>query len=280
MVLRFQHVALLSSAMFLVCACGSPKKEEEKRLNENTVTVTPAAGTYEYGVVLVFSKQNNDAGSGVLEFQKTDGSWSWAVGNCAGGVSGDYCLLVNESQTVNYRLSTTAGQSSVKTAAYTIQLQTKNLTLNGQAFTESQTDCAVSESNGTKSLSGRIKLTNNSVIGADKIAYAFFEVNDITKLNQELTVTSAFSDTGLQISSTGDSAPISPSTFSPGANSDSPTDNCKVTLTAFTAGQKATGTLECTLSRNQFQDTTALTKNLVITKGDWQCDRWVTSLLL
>ncbi|MBF0440686.1 MAG: hypothetical protein HQK54_02165 [Oligoflexales bacterium] len=279
MILKDLVLIIVSTIFVLSCgSSSSSKKEEQARLDANDVTLTPPPGDYDYGPIVIFKKKDDGAGSGALEIQKADGSWSFAWSECYGGVStGSTCVSVPETKKIAYRLSTIAGESSEKSAQYNISFKQKDVIINGSTFTESLTDCAVSSSSGVNKLEGRIKLSNNSVLGETKVLYLFFSFSDLSKIGQALTITSG-TDDGLAIKGTGDTAPYSAYDFYPGRYSGS-NDQCVVNVTEYTAGQKATGTAKCDLSTGTYGTATILGKSATIPEYSWQCDRWVLSLL-
>ena len=272
-------VLAFSTTLMFACGSSASKKEEQKRLDENTVTFSPPPGTYEYGVVVVAKKKDEGTGSGLFETKKADGSWGLAYDSCVGGVdTAANCLVFNESKVVSYRLSTLGGEGSEKSIEYKIAPLQKNVKVNDKEYSEQKTECAASSSGGVTTVSGRIKLKNDAVLGADKIAYLLFKINDASKLNEDLTISSADYATGFSIKGNGDSAATSPSEFYPGRNSSSTTDKCVVKLTGFSAGGKATGEMQCDLSLGEYTDATVLGKTLKIPKTEWQCDSWVSSI--
>lgn len=234
-------------------------------------------GTYEHGIVVVFKKEDDGAGSGLLEIQKPDGTWGIAWSECYGGIdSGATCVSVNETKTIKYRLSTSGGESSEKEAAYVITPKTANLSINGAGYNEAQTDCAVSLSDNK--LSARIKLTNASALGAEKVVYVFAEVAT-TSLNTEVVVSDS-NQSGIVFKGTGDDEPYSASGgLYPGRNSSSTNDKCTLKLTEFKAGEAAAGSIECKLSLGEFSDPSPLGKAITISRGAWRCDAWKSSLL-
>ncbi len=205
-----------------------------------------------------------------------DGTWGIAGGECYAGVdSGATCVSVNESRTIKYRLSTIGGESSEKEAAYVIAPKTANLTINGVEYSEGKTDCAVSSSD--KALTARVKLTNASAIGADKVAYVLVNVGT-TNLNADVSVTDSV-DTGIVFKGTGDDAPVSAGGGGyPGGNSATPADKCTVKLTAFKVGEAATGEIECSLNISEYLEPIPIGKTISIAKGAWHCDTWKSSL--
>lgn len=271
MKLHYLQVTALLCLFYL--GCSSQKEEEKSRLDANAVTLSVPPGTYEHGVVVVFKKADDGAGSGALEIQKPDGSWSFAFSECNGGIdTGSSCVTVNETRTIKYRLATISGESSEKEATYVINPKSNDLTINGSQFSESITDCYTSISE--KKLYGRIKLANSQVLGTAQVAYVHFSV-DYTSLNDPKTITND-SKNGVTVKGTGDNPPMSADNY-PGASSNS-SDKCVVSISSFMAGQRAAGELECSLNKGTFSSTTPLGATIQVSKGPWQCDQWKSVL--
>ena len=71
----FKIIAFLL-VFFSIQGCKLLVEEEEEttateELNANTITVSPAAGTYESGLAVQFSKQTGGLGSGLISFTES-----------------------------------------------------------------------------------------------------------------------------------------------------------------------------------------------------------------
>ena len=234
-------------------------------LNANTITLSPDPGTYESGLAVQFSKKTGGLGSGVISFK------SPAQDSCYRAypdyLDWDECYLINETTTVSYYLWNTAGQSDIKTATYTIQPKTKNITINSTEFTESETICMLRKQGTSYELEGRVKLLNSSY--PNNIFYLFFEVNDTASIGTDLLISSSY-DTGLEVVSTGDSVPLSAYDFRPGGYGSS--GSCSVKLESFTLGRSANGKVSCNLTKSS--SVSPIGTSLGIDSASWQCDKW------
>ncbi|MFK7827933.1 MAG: hypothetical protein AB8G05_27540 [Oligoflexales bacterium] len=258
--------------LLLLNGCGSSEEAVTEELNENTITLSPEPGTFTHGVIVTFTKKDDGAGSGALYFKVGDEDWSLSLASCLGGVdSSNTCVEVNETTTIQYKLTTTAGDSDVQTATYTIEPEVNNYTVNSTEITEDLTECSV-DSDGK--LEFRARGTTSTL--TSKYVYLFGQIADVTKLNTDFAITDG-SDAGVATESNGSDAPYSPDYY-PGASSSSTGDSCTVALTAFTAGQLATGTIECSTSINQFSTPQDFGTTMTLTKSNWKCDKWVSFL--
>ena len=264
----FKIIALLL-VFFSAQGCKLLVEEEEttatEELNANTITVSPAAGTYESGLAVQFYKQTGGLGSGVISFAES------AQDTCYRAYPDysewDGCYLVNETKTISYYLWNIGGQSNTQTATYTIQPLTKNITINSTEFIESETVCMLVKQGTSYELEGRVKLLNTNY--PNNIFYVFFEANDTSNIGTNLVISSSY-DTGVEVTSTGDSIPSFASDFYPGRYSVS--GSCSVTLESFTLGQSANGKVSCNLSKSTSVD--PLGTSVSIDSASWKCDKW------
>ncbi|MGK5094955.1 hypothetical protein WDW89_23460 [Deltaproteobacteria bacterium TL4] len=202
------------------------------------ITLNPEPGEYTHGIAVVFTKNKED---GYIEFKNASGNWEMLGNECYSAGLYDStvdCLTINETQTIEYRVSTFSSDSDIKKANFTITPQKKDMMINGTSFTEEWTKCDFNSIDD--SLDMRIKLSNNSVISGGKFIEFDVLLYVIPEIGTELKMTDS-ANTGISVKSIGDS-PYGLSDFYVGRTD---TDFCSVTFTEFNKGGKITGKISC-----------------------------------
>ncbi len=254
------------------------KDDVRERLDVNEISLVPPPGSYTHGVVVSLNKKNNDAGSGLLRIKGEDGTWTSLVygGPCPGGVKAIFCLNIAETKSITYKLFNSRGESSEKTASYIINHPAKpDIAINNISFRHEHTYCYISDRDDHK-LRAKIKVTNESVLGADKVGVIILEFDDLSKIGTALTIRDK-GTTGFAIIGANDSIFYSGIDFYPGRNSSDQQkqDVCTVTVSKFIPGDIAEGKISCNLSLDSQTAATAFGKSFVLPETDWSCDSWL-----
>jgi hypothetical protein len=278
----------------LISGCGVSNKttdstQEQLKNNEVKVenkiatfgdlfTVAPAPGDYTHGIVVKISPKSADK-SVNFEFQKPDGSWTIFSDSCIGGIDSTFnCYVVNESRKISLRPRIGLETGETFELNYKITPEQKNLTINSAQYDEQVTECTAQTDAGITKVKGRIKVSNPTTLGANKLGYIFFEFQNAANIGQTLTILNS-SNNGFEIKGDGDNAPWIVTTFYPGRSSSAPNDNCKVSLLEFTPGGKVKGDLECNLTQSSFDTPSVIGTNFTLPKSEWICDKWIDSFL-
>lgn len=283
----------------LLAACGTTKEEAKSKLNENTMTLDPPAGTYTYKPWVTVSKKDKDMGSGIVKAKAPGKTEFTDASSCLSSIYAnsdlfDYCIQIEQSGTLEYFLYNSEAESNHQTAEYKIELPANNLsgetksTLDNDAealaLVEKETTCGYSTSDSK--LSVVVQTTSVEKLTDKRYAYVVFSVtNPVAGATAKYTAEND-TDAGLEIKPISDDPPsllFSSPTYTSKPPTDSLSDDepeypeasCEVTVTAFERGKVVTGTVSCANLRSWKygpEESDELLGKLVSFSGDWSCD--------
>ena len=278
---KYEFKKIESSDILKANGKTDPSKAVDNRTFNDVFSISPAPGTYTHGVVAVIQPKDPKDKDEVFEIQYPNGEFFVVQGDCIGGVDpNSKCVVINETKDLVFKraLSQENAKNVPQTLSYVVAPESKNITMNGQVYNEVYTECRVVEKNSLPAIEGRTKVTNDSPLGANKVAWLSFVFSNTVNVGQTLTLTDS-NDIGLSIKGSGDSAPYSASTFYPGKNSSATGDQCTIKLSEFAPGGKARGEISCTLTQASFDTASPIGTTLNLPATEWQCDKWVDSFL-
>jgi len=229
--------------------------------------VEPAAGTYNHGLILKFASSDADENYPDIEY-RLDGTTTWAsIESCTELTDNAYCIYLNASQTVHYRMASTTQEYS---ASYVIEnFAQLPATVSGVSLTEVETSCSVyrSPSFGDE-LNVIIKLANDTKLGSTNHALIMLRMDN---LESRLPQTPDDFYSGFTILLKTDALPNYP-----GYNSDGGGDSCAVTITELKEGERVRGTATCNIAASGID--ADFGTRVTFTNVVWQCDKWFEDL--
>ncbi|MBF0442759.1 MAG: hypothetical protein HQK54_12710 [Oligoflexales bacterium] len=287
-------IFFITFAILFLLGCGSSEEDEKKRLNKNTITLDPPAGTYNYKPWVKFTKKDDGVGSGGV-YAKAPSKTSFEDAICLSkspyNSSVSYCVEITQSGTLTYRLETTSGKSDEKTAEYTITSFAVNdvkigskSTLNAipEAITLSEQETFCSFSSDGTALDIIIQTKNDAKLGSNRYAYVALKLkNPSSNATTKVTAENEFIS-GIIIKQRSDDPPsiFYSATYSTsivlkddnGKALSSP--SCTITAENAEPGKLSKGSFTCTsLGTFEVGDNRLLGEYIDIS-GNWQCDSY------